>query len=141
MITAVDSCIALDFFLAGSEFGEVSRAALRRCSLEGKLIVCEVVWAEVAANFPNHEEATARFARLNLEFSPMDSAAALHAGSVWKQYRARGGKREHMVADFLIGSHAMHQADRLLTRDRGLFRTYYPLLVLVDPSSPPKWKG
>ena len=80
MITAVDSCIALDFLMAGSEFGEVSRAALRRCSLEGKLIVCEVVWAEVSANFPNPEEAAASFARLNFEFSPMDAAAALHAG-------------------------------------------------------------
>ena len=134
MITAVDSCIALDFFLAGSEFGVASRAALRRCSLEGKLIVCEVVWAEVGAHFPSAEEATKSFERLNLEFSPINPAAALHAGSVWKRYRERGGKREHMVADFLIGSHAVHHADRLLTRDRGLFRTYYPSLVLVDPA-------
>jgi hypothetical protein len=134
VITAVDSCILLDFFLAGSEFGVASRAALRRCNQQGKLIVCEVVWAEVGAFFPSPEEATVSFARLNLEFSPIDPTAALHAGSVWKRYRERGGKREHMVADFLIGSHAMHHADRLLTRDRGLFRTYYPSLVLVDPA-------
>jgi predicted nucleic acid-binding protein len=134
MITAVDSSIALDLLVAGSEFGAASRDALRQCSLEGKLVVCEVVWAEVGAFFPSPEEATRSFERLHFEFSPIDPAAALHAGLTWKRYRQQAGKREHLVADFLIGSHALHHADRLLTRDRGIFRGYYPSLVLVDPA-------
>lgn len=34
-----------------------------------------------------------------------------------RRFRARGGKRERVVADFLIGAHAMLQCDGLITRD------------------------
>jgi predicted nucleic acid-binding protein len=45
-----------------------------------------------------------------------------------------GGTRERVIADFLIGAHAMAKADRLLTRDRGFYRRYFKDLTVLDPS-------
>jgi predicted nucleic acid-binding protein len=71
---------------------------------------------------------------LGIEFDPITAPTALAAAAAWKSYRARGGKRQRVVADFLIGAHALTQSDRLLTRDRGFYRAYFSRLRVLDPS-------
>jgi len=68
-------------------------------------------------------------------FIPIDRAVALTAGDAWREYRRRGGRRDRVIADFLIGAHAMATADRLLTRDRSYYRLGFRNLKLVDPSA------
>lgn len=64
----------------------------------------------------------------------LNLASTEESGDAWRAYRARGGSKQRVIADFMIGAHAFKQADRLLTRDSGYFRTYYPGLRLLDPS-------
>jgi len=70
---------------------------------------------------------------LEIEFS-MTAESAFEAGTAWKAYRARGGSRTRVAADLLIGAHALHQADRLLTRDYGFYRGYFKHLRILEPS-------
>ncbi len=134
MITAVDSNVLLDVLGADPTFGPASAHALRNASQEGRLVACEVVWAEVAGSFTSTEAAREALELLNLEFSSLTVEAALDAGLAWRSYREQGGTRTRVTADFLIGAHALCQADRLLSRDRGFYRSYFKRLRLVDPS-------
>jgi len=43
----------------------------------------------------------------------MSGELCILAGQAWKQYRLNGEKRDRVIADFLIGVHAMKQCDRL----------------------------
>lgn len=134
MITAVDTNVLIDVFGADASFGAASAAALRECRAQGRLVACEVVWAEVSAAFSDADAAGAALDRAGVEFSALDAAAALAAGTAWSAYREQGGTRNRVIADFLIGAHAGEQGDRLLTRDRGFYRSYFEDLHVVDPS-------
>ncbi len=134
MITAVDTSVLVDVFEADAEFGPGSARALRSCLSEGALVACDAVWAEVAAHFGKGQDASEPMAKLRVEFSPVEMLSASAAGEGWRAYRKAGGTRKRLVADFLIGAHALTQADRLLTRDRGFYRRYFSDLQVLDPS-------
>ena len=135
MITAVDTSVLLDVFGADPTFGPRSRDALQRCIAEGRLLACEIVWAEVAANFASSDAAREAMGRLGVDFGAVDRDTALASGAAWRLYRARGGTRARVIADFLIGAHALAHAERLITRDRGFYRSYFRRLVVVDPAA------
>ena len=135
MITAVDSNVLLDVFVPDPTFGPLSRDALRRCLSEGGLVACDVVWAEVSATFSSSDLAARTLETLGVTFAPLDMKAAALAGDAWRSYRRRGGERERVIADFLVGAHARSQADRLLTRDRGFYRSAFSGLNLVEPTA------
>ena len=134
MITAVDTNILLDVFRNDPLFCAPSAGALRRCIAEGRLVACEIVWAETAAAFDDPALFQRTMTQLGIAFSPLDEKAAELSGSAWRAYRRQGGTRQRVLADFLIGAHAQLRADRLLTRDRGFFRPYFQGLTVIDPT-------
>lgn len=133
MITAVDTNVLLDFLGADPHFGLSSRQALEEAASVGRLVVCEIVFAEVSGLFPSSDEASEVLARLQVHFDPLGEAAAHLAGQAFRKYRRAGGPRTRVIADFLIGAHASLQSERLLTRDRGYYQTYFPQLTLLGP--------
>lgn len=135
MITAVDTNVLLDVFTADPTFGPASRAALRSAIQTGALIASEVVWAETFAWFASEDDAAQALDRLRVRLVPSDVASASAAGAAWRAYRRGGGRRDRVIADVLIGAHAIAHADQLLTRDRGFFQARFGALKIVDPTA------
>ena len=133
MITAVDTNVLLDVFGADPKFSAASSEALRRCLRGGAIVASEVVWAETATVFGDAGRFRDAMHKLPASFSPMTEEAATRAAGAWRRYRAGGGRRDRIAADFLIGAHALIVADQLLTRDRGFYRRYFTGLQVVDP--------
>ena len=137
MITAVDSSIIIDVLEPDPDHGPGSREALRRCLREGSMVACDVVWVEVATAF-GHAQARALDAlrEIGIAYSPMSEEAALRAAECWYRFRKRSEAKDRIVADFLVGGHALVQADRLLTRDRGFYHACFSGLMILDPAKP-----
>jgi predicted nucleic acid-binding protein len=134
--SAVDSSVILDVLLPDPAFGPRSAAVLRSAIDSGAVVACEIVWAEVRAACPNEEIFRRALEKLQIQFDAAGRETSEMAGSIWKQYRtnAKGSSRQHLIPDFIVGSHAIVQADVLLSRDRGFYRRYFPKLKLLDPS-------
>ena len=134
MITAVDTNILIDILEPDPSFGPASKNALKRCLLEGSVVACEVVWAEVAVAYGHAVEAVIEaMDRMGIRYSEMAIEATVEAARCWYDYLQKGGDKRRIAADFLIGGHALKQADRLLTRDRGFYRSYFKKLKVETP--------
>ncbi len=143
MTTALDSNILIDILYNDSEFYSSSYDALHHALRRADVVVSEPVCAEIAANFEDGSSLQAFLSSFEVSLVPSSPAALHRAGQAFRSYllqrkplrcpdcSATLDFRRHIVADFMIGAHALVHAERLLTRDRGYFRTYFPELELV----------
>ena len=135
MITAVDTNVLVDILEPDPRHGAASGDALTHCLAEGTLVACDVVWAEVSTIYGDKQtELLAALETLGIDYSEVAREAALEAARHWHASRSRGGSRQRIAADFIIGAHALVQCDRLLTRDRGFYRSSFSALAILDPS-------
>ncbi len=128
MITAVDTNVLLDVLLPSDKHGPQSREWLSIAYDAGAIIVCDIVYAELVPSTGCRDVLDHALRETGATLSPIDSSIAYEAGLRWMRYRRSGGPRARIVADFLIGAHAIATADAFLTRDRGFYSTYFPEL-------------
>lgn len=154
MTTAVDTNVLFDLLSGGVSASFASQRALDLASAHGPVVVCPVVYAELAVQFHQQSVLDGFIRDLGIGVDSFSGDALWRAGRTWHTYLCRRGPqvqctrcghhfdvscpscgsalvwRQHVIADFLIGAHAAAQADRLITRDLGYFKTYLRVFSL-----------
>jgi predicted nucleic acid-binding protein len=130
---AIDSSVLLDVLIGDPQFAAASEACLAEALAADDVVICAAVLAEVQALLDTSASLMDTLSTLGIRFEPMTEQAAERAGHMNKRFRSRGGKRERVVADFLVGAHALLQCKGLITRDDGFFRDYFKGLKLIVP--------
>jgi len=134
MITAIDTNVLLDVLIPNQKFFELSLRAVEEAASEGSLVVCDVVYAELCVQFTAQRECDEFLESNEIRVEPLSRSAHFLASRIWRSYRQQGGPRPRIPPDFLIGSHALTQANRLVSRDRGFYRKLFPSLSVIDPA-------
>lgn len=132
---AVDSSVLVDVLTGDPRYGDASSEALALALSQGEVVLCDAVAAEVQTLLDTRETVMDSLKEFGLRYDPVQEAAAVRAGHMQRRYRDRGGARQRVVADFLIGAHALLQCQALITRDDGFFRDYFKGLRLIVPQA------
>jgi hypothetical protein len=137
MRTAIDANV-ISAIWSGEKSAEKATVQLGEARMEGALVISPFVFAELLA-YPGATEA---YVRAFIEATgvvvdyKLEERVWIETGLRLARYAARRRKSagvgpRRLLADFLIGAHALVQADRLLTLDPTVYRQDFPELRLL----------
>lgn len=129
----VDTNVVIDFLVSDPVWLDWSVTTLARCRTLDAICINEIGYAELAARMDSEATLRAALDTLGLTLERIPTAALFVAGQAFRQYRAAGGPRPSVLADFFIGAHAQAAQIQLLTRDVRRYRTYFPDVMLISP--------
>jgi predicted nucleic acid-binding protein len=137
MRTALDTNI-LSPVWSGTPAAVTTVAELSRVRAQGALVISAPVFVELSAvpglNVKLVRKALGEMAIVidfDLEEDVWLLAAESFAAYAIRRRRSGGGSPKRLLVDFIIASHALLKADRLMTRDAGRYGVDFPKLRLI----------
>ena len=139
MITALDTNVLVALLGGTEEEARAARLSLSGARGRGTLVVSAPVYAELVAAPGRGVEAVDAFlghARIGVDWTLSEGvwrAAAIAFRGYAERRRSQPGDSgpRRILADFVIGAHALHSASALLTLDQGLYRAAFPKLQVL----------
>jgi predicted nucleic acid-binding protein len=131
--TLIDSSVLLDVATQDPIWFDWSTAALADAVRGGPVLVNPIVYAEVSVGYDRIEDLDDALPADIFRREQLPYVAGFLAGKAYRDYRRRGGTRTSPLPDFFIGAHAAVSELRLLTRDAGRYRSYFPTVEVISP--------
>ncbi len=139
MRVCVDTTVLID--ILKDEFPDYQEKLYSAIEKGEELIAPAIVYAELMPQFNGDINLLNSFLKEHkISIEPLDIDSAKEAGNRWMRYLKRKtkircpqcgyslGKKEHFLSDFYIGGYALTKCNAILTRDRGIYRKYFPEL-------------
>jgi predicted nucleic acid-binding protein len=131
----VDTSALIDGTQEVGQWTEWSERALAAARATDRLVSNHVVFAELSPIYSSRSEVSVVLSALRIDLLALSEDAAFLSGRAHAAYKAAGGSRQSILADFLIGGHACALGAKLLTRDKRRMATYFPELELITPET------
>ncbi len=138
MITSIDTNVIVALWDADDTLHRAAREILDAAYARGRLVICGVVHAELMAAPGRNETFVDQFCEetgIAVEWE-LGERAWRAAGTAFQSYSARRRKQKEaeprrILADFLIGAHALVSGYKLLTLDGRTYQASFPRLAIV----------
>jgi predicted nucleic acid-binding protein len=138
MTTSIDTNVLVSVWNADDALNAKALSALNTAKNWGNLVIAAPVFAELLAA-PGQQEnfLDSFFSNTGITIDwHLDESIWRSAGLAFQSYSARRKKHQdtaprRILADFLIGAHAMENRYRLLTFDDRLYRAAFPRLAIT----------
>ena len=132
-MTIADTNVLVDVLGAEESWLSWSTAALDEAMRNDGVVINSVIYAEISPRFADAKAVDAFLLQSELRFETLSREMLHAAGAAHRSYRRNGGEKNRMLADFLIGAHALLSGQAIITRDPKPYRTYFPTVRLITP--------
>ena len=137
MATLVDTNVLIDIAVRDPVWLKWSRQRLETARKRGSIIINQIIYSEFSMRYETINEVDSVIPEAEFRREGLPFEAAFAAARAFAVYRRRGGSRETVLPDFLIGAHAAIRGYPILTRDPVGYRTYFPGVDLITPDTHP----
>jgi predicted nucleic acid-binding protein len=129
----VDTNVLIDLLQDDPQWADWSEEQLLKAQKLGPLFINAVGYAELVPALDTMAALDDFLKRSKIVVKDISRPAAFLAGEAFLQYRKRKGTKTGFLADFFMGSQAHTEGWKILTRDQGRYKTYFPKVKLICP--------